>query len=140
MKIFKVLFYLLTLMFALLGLIITFSYLVSLSDCPNSTCAKAKANLLAHEVAIRSFEKDMGRFPTFQEGLSVLVFSNESQKLGNTYNKHGYLEKLVKDPWGNDYQYATTDNGKTAIIWSSADESCYGVSLGREIKSASEKY
>ena len=55
------------------------------------------------EVAIDAFEVDCGRYPTSQEGLSVLLVQPS-----NTKNWHGpYFKKEVipKDPWGNPYVY-----------------------------------
>jgi general secretion pathway protein G len=138
-KIINKLLFILILIFALHGLVVTALFLVAVGECPNSACSKAKADLDTYEVAIKSFQKDMGRFPTSQEGLQVLVFTDANKKLEGNYSQSGYLERLTKDPWGNDFQYAAIDNGKAVIVWSGSDESCYGINLGREVKLASEE-
>ena len=93
----------------------------------------------AIKTAIKMFVRDMGRFPTSEEGLSVLVSKEGHTKLGVQYRNGGYIERIVKDPWGAEYQYAVINNGKTAIIWSSADDSCYGVNLAIEVELISIK-
>lgn len=62
---------------------------------------KAKVDIKNIESALALFKVDTGRFPTTSEGLEVLV-SNPGIK---GYNPDGYLDKIPKDPWGNEYIY-----------------------------------
>lgn len=56
-------------------------------------------------VALDLFEQDMGRYPTTEEGLAVLI-TPPSQ--GDSSNWHGpYLKSATvpRDPWGHEYRF-----------------------------------
>jgi general secretion pathway protein G len=63
------------------------------------SAAKAQIELL--EQAMDQFRLDTGRYPTTQEGLSVLVTDQNIEKWEGPYLKKG----LPNDPWGKPYQY-----------------------------------
>lgn len=67
-----------------------------------SEITTAKAQIDALSKAVDTFRLDTGRFPTSQEGLSVL-----NTRPANTPNWNGpYLKKAVPpDPWGQPYYY-----------------------------------
>lgn len=58
------------------------------------------ANLMQ---ALKLYKLDNQRFPTAEQGLQALVTKPTAGP--NAPNWKPYLEKLPKDPWGNDYQY-----------------------------------
>ena len=63
----------------------------------------AKTQISQFEVALDTFQIDVGRFPTTAEGLRALVEKPAS-------NAEGWLEAYLKrdipnDPWGNEYVY-----------------------------------
>ena len=61
----------------------------------------AKSDIASLKLALNTFETDIGRFPTSEEGLMALV-----EKPGDLQGwKKPYIEKLPKDPWGHDYIY-----------------------------------
>jgi general secretion pathway protein G len=64
----------------------------------------AKTQIAQLEVALDSFEIDLGRYPTTVEGLRALV---EKPTTDAEAWKQPYLrrEEIPKDPWGNDYIY-----------------------------------
>jgi general secretion pathway protein G len=53
--------------------------------------SRAHSDLSTYKSAIAAFYADSGRYPTTDEGLSVLVPK--------------YVERLTNDPWGRPYQY-----------------------------------
>ncbi len=56
--------------------------------------------------ALQTMRLDIGRFPTTEEGLSLLNTAPTETKL-KTLWKGPYLEeKLPLDPWDNEYQYS----------------------------------
>lgn len=62
----------------------------------------AKTDISGLEVAVDSFEVDVGRCPTTEEGLNALVEVPPSVTNWNgPYIKRG----VSKDPWGNPYVY-----------------------------------
>lgn len=64
----------------------------------------AKTQISQLEVALDSFEIDLGRYPTTVEGLRALVQKPTTDSEGW---KQPYLQRqeIPKDPWGNDYIY-----------------------------------
>lgn len=59
---------------------------------------KSVADIVALESAIDMFNLDNNRYPNENEGLQVLVAS-----MSNDIS--GYIKRIPKDPWGNDYFY-----------------------------------
>ena len=53
--------------------------------------------------ALKLYRLDNQRYPTAEQGLQALVVKPSAGP--NPANWKPYLEKLPKDPWGNDYQY-----------------------------------
>jgi general secretion pathway protein G len=62
--------------------------------------AKAKTDIRTIEDAAEQFKIDIGRFPTPDEGIDILV-ENQS----GLENWKGPYIKYQLDPWGNDYAY-----------------------------------
>jgi general secretion pathway protein G len=63
--------------------------------------AAAVADIAAMKTALDAFEVDTGDFPKSRSGLVDLM-----ERPHDAQNWHGpYLDKLPKDPWGNDYVY-----------------------------------
>lgn len=67
--------------------------------------AAAKADISSMMTALKLYKLDNMRYPTTQQGLDALVNKPSIAPIPNNYKPGGYLEKLPKDPWGNDYQY-----------------------------------
>jgi general secretion pathway protein G len=67
--------------------------------------AKAKQDIAAMETALTLFKLDNFRYPTTEQGLNALVQKPADPDIRN-WRQGGYLKRLNKDPWGNDYQYA----------------------------------
>jgi general secretion pathway protein G len=64
----------------------------------------ARAQMDGFSKALDQFRIDTGHYPTTEEGLAALV----AQPSGETKWQGPYLTKAVpKDPWGNDYRYAS---------------------------------
>jgi len=61
----------------------------------------AKSQITLFNTALANFNLDTGRYPTTTEGLSALVVNPGIEK----YDEDGYMSKIPKDPWGNDFIY-----------------------------------
>ena len=73
--------------------------LTKTSDKARLTAAKAQISVFKSSLA--RFEIDTGSFPMGHSGLQALI-----QRPANVKNWNGpYMEKIPKDPWGNDYIY-----------------------------------
>lgn len=75
---------------------------------------KAKSDIGSIESALTMYKLDNYSYPTSSEGLQALV-TNPGKS-----NWVGYLKKMEKDPWGQDYQYASpgTHNPDSFDLWS----------------------
>ena len=66
---------------------------------------KARSDIQALESALKMYKLDNFKYPSTDQGLQALV----QKPSGNPEPKHwkagGYMDRLPKDPWGNDYQY-----------------------------------
>ena len=67
--------------------------------------SKTKSDIQAIEAALALYKLDNFRFPTSEQGLTALVQKPADPEIRN-WKEGGYLKRLMKDPWGHDYQYA----------------------------------
>jgi len=65
--------------------------------------SKVKNDIQVLESALELYRLDNFTYPTSDQGLEALV-TKPSDSLKN-WKTGGYIKKLRKDPWGNDYQY-----------------------------------
>jgi len=75
-----------------------------------------KANLKLLHDAVKSYKMDTGRYPTEEEGLSVLI--DPPMDVMN-YQEGGYLDgtELPLDGWNYDFEYERyPENGKAFLI------------------------
>ncbi len=89
-----------------------------------------KTNLRLLHMAINQFKMDTGRFPTEDEGLSILI---EPPSDVTNYEPGGYLEttEIPKDGWGNEFIYERfPESGKPFVI----------ISLGADGEEGGEGY
>jgi general secretion pathway protein G len=61
------------------------------------------------EGALKLFKMDCGRYPNTGEGLGALISKPADFK--GDWPKGGYLDKLPKDAWGNDFVYKSPGTG-----------------------------
>jgi general secretion pathway protein G len=66
--------------------------------------AKAKQDISSLETALTMFRLDNSRYPTTDLGLGALVTQPTDPSIRN-WKPGGYVKRVSKDPWGNDYQY-----------------------------------
>ncbi|UCQ26585.1 type II secretion system major pseudopilin GspG [Edwardsiella tarda] len=66
---------------------------------------KAVSDIVALENALDMYRLDNGRYPTTEQGLEVLIQQSTSITDSRDYRTSGYIKRLPKDPWSNDYQY-----------------------------------
>jgi len=65
----------------------------------------AKADIAAIMNGLKLYRLDNGTYPSADQGLQALVKKPERGDIPRNWKPGGYLERLPKDPWGNDYQY-----------------------------------
>jgi general secretion pathway protein G len=65
---------------------------------------KAKADIRTLGTSLDLYRMDNFQYPTTDQGLQALVRKPNDPSVRN-WKEGGYVQKLTKDPWGNDYQY-----------------------------------
>lgn len=76
-----------------------------LSRVDDARIAKAKQDIQAIETALTMFKLDNFRFPSTDQGLASLAQRPNDPSIRN-WREGGYLPRVPKDPWKNDYQYS----------------------------------
>jgi general secretion pathway protein G len=64
---------------------------------------KAVSDIVALENALDMYRIDNSRYPTTDQGLEALVNKPDSDPEPRNYQDGGYIKRLPKDPWGNEY-------------------------------------
>lgn len=67
--------------------------------------AKAKHDIQALESALDIYRLDNFTYPTTDQGLEALIMKPSGSPEPKNWKNGGYIKKLRKDPWGNDYLY-----------------------------------
>jgi len=64
-----------------------------------------QADIKTIESALTQYKSENFRYPTTEQGLEALVRETQVPPVPKNFRRGGYLTKLPKDPWGNNYQY-----------------------------------
>jgi general secretion pathway protein G len=95
--------------------------------------AKAKQDIQALETGLTMFKLDNFSYPTSEEGLKALVEKPNDPNVKN-WRAGGYLKRLPKDPWGNDYQYQSPGtHGDVDVFSFGADGQVGGEGVNADI-------
>jgi len=57
-------------------------------------------------------------YPTTEQGLEVLVTAPDDARLAARYPDGGFINRLPRDPWDNEYQYVIPGEYGRFDIWS----------------------
>lgn len=79
---------------------------------------KARADMNALKTALKMYRMQNFAYPTTEQGLEALVEKPSLAPVPRNWKETGYIEKLSKDPWGNDYQYTNPGEGHEYDIMS----------------------
>ena len=78
---------------------------------------KAVSDITALENALDMYKLDNSLYPNTEQGLDALVTKPTSQPEPRNYRDDGYIKRLPKDPWGNDYQLVSPgEHGKIDVF------------------------
>lgn len=89
----------------ILGILAAFVVPQVLSRPDEAKIVKAQQDVMRIESALDLYRLDNGDYPSQAQGLDALVHAPTISPVPSHYNPSGYLKRLPKDPWGNDYQY-----------------------------------
>jgi len=65
----------------------------------------AKSDIRAIISALKLYKLDSGVYPSTEQGLQALVKKPEIGDIPRNWKSSGYLDRMPRDPWKNDYQY-----------------------------------
>ncbi|MBX5463216.1 MAG: type II secretion system major pseudopilin GspG [Steroidobacteraceae bacterium] len=74
------------------------------SKVDEAKVAKTKQDIATLETALTMFRLDNSKYPSTDQGLAALVTQPTDPSIRN-WRPGGYIKRVSKDPWGNDYQY-----------------------------------
>lgn len=66
---------------------------------------KAKQDIRVMEGALKLYRLDNFQYPSTDQGLQALIEKPAGDPPAKNWKDGGYLDRLPKDPWGNDYQF-----------------------------------
>jgi len=89
----------------ILGLLVSLVSINFLPTLSNAYVEVAKQDIAILQQALVMFKISEGSYPTQEQGLSSLKENPGNLKRPGKYPSGGYINKLPKDPWGNDYVY-----------------------------------
>ena len=75
-----------------------------MSRVDEARVTKAKQDIKSLETALTLFRLDNSKYPTTEQGLQSLVTQPTDPSIRH-WRPGGYLQRISKDPWGNEYQY-----------------------------------
>lgn len=95
---------------------------------------KAKADIAALEQALDMYKLDNHVYPSTDQGLNALVTKPLLSPEPRNYRSEGYIKRLPRDPWGNDYKYIHPgENGPIDLYSTGSDSSNGGEGLASDI-------
>ncbi len=80
--------------------------------------ARAQSDVQQLKTALSMYKLDNFTYPSTAQGLNALVSKPSGQPLAKNWKTGGYMERMIKDPWGNDYQYLNPGNHGAIDIYS----------------------
>ena len=80
--------------------------------------ARAQADISNLKKALSLYKLDNFSYPSTSQGLQALTTKPSGQPQAKNWKPGGYIENMIKDPWGNDYQYLNPGNHGAVDIYS----------------------
>ena len=65
---------------------------------------KAAIDISSLETALGMYRSQNYKYPSTEQGLEALITETDVEPLPRRFPEGGYLKRLPKDPWGNEYQ------------------------------------
>jgi len=87
--------------------------------------SKAKSDIRVLESSLELYKLDNFVYPSSGQGLDALVNKPSGEGTRN-WRDGGYIKKLNKDPWGNEYQYAFPGSNSEFDVFSLGADAAVG--------------
>lgn len=100
-------------------------------DTSRQTTAETQGRML--KSALDTMRLDIGRYPTKEEGLGMLVRPPQDERVARKWRGPYLSEDLPADPWGNPYQYEPVSANSVAIYSFGADGTAGGEDINADV-------
>lgn len=96
--------------------------------------SKVKTDVAALESALDLYRLDNFQYPSTDQGMDALVSKPSGDPEPRNWKAGGYIKRLEKDPWGNDYQYLNPgEHGEVDIFSMGEDGQVGGEGLAADV-------
>lgn len=83
---------------------------------------KAVSDIVSLENMLDMYKLDNSKYPTTEQGLESLVTKPSASPEPRNYRDGGYIKRLPRDPWGNDYlMMSPGEHGKVDVFTAGPD-------------------
>nr|WP_136251169.1 type II secretion system major pseudopilin GspG [Ningiella ruwaisensis] len=79
---------------------------------------KAAIDIQSLESNLQMYRLNASRYPTTEQGLEALVSMPTIEPIPKNYPEGGFISRLPKDPWGNDYVLLSPGEIKPVEVYS----------------------
>lgn len=119
----------------ILAILGTFAVTNIIDNPDKARVTKAQHDLRTIESALEMYKLDNFNYPSTEQGLKALVEKPNGSPEPRNWKSGGYMKKLPKDPWGNDYIYMGPQDtgGRIQIVSLGADGQTGGDGLAADI-------
>lgn len=92
-------------------------------------------DIRAIEASLNLYKLDNFNYPSTEQGLQALVTQPSGTPEAKNWKQGGYLRNLPKDPWGNEYQYASpgTSGGQFDLFSYGSDGKVGGEEMAKDL-------
>ena len=90
---------------AIIGIMATLIVPRIMSKPDEARVIAAKQDISTLVQALKLYRLDIGRYPSSEQSLQALMTKPTSEPIPQNWNPNGYVDRLLKDPWGFAYQY-----------------------------------
>jgi len=87
--------------------------------------SKAKSDIRVLESSLELYKLDNFSYPSTEQGLDALVNRPSGENTKN-WREGGYIKKLNKDPWGNNYIYQYPGSNGEFDVYSLGSDAAVG--------------
>ena len=89
----------------ILGILASFVALNLTGQTEEARRTQARVQMETFKTALKLYKLDNGSYPSTEQSLQALVTPPEVGRLPRKWREGGYIDKIPKDPWGNEYVY-----------------------------------
>lgn len=100
-------------------------------DSSRVTAADTQVRML--KGALDTLRLDLGRYPTSEEGLSILMTPPVDERARRKWQGPYLSENVPLDPWGNEYQYKPNTSTSVALYSFGADGKTGGEGMDSDV-------